>query len=248
MRLQVSDGRNLGGKLPEFTYNALKLRHHGGLQAKADLVLDGAMNRGLFVDVAGAIHNDNYSITLGWPLTMNGLLMKNGAGTLIMDSSVSFLDENRARSDTPRANSNLFNVAVGKIKVKKYNAIDGLKVKFAVNTSMELAFDPADENLTKYGILNSKTSTPFVLDPGVGTIPLSLDTSACGDMMELPKKFGIVTVKNDPATIEAVRAKLPSIRPFENVHHRLVPRLNEGEDTVTFELVVEHVGFRVILR
>ena len=248
MRLQVSDGRNLGGKLPEFTYNALKLRYHGGLQAKADLVLDGAMNRGLFVDVAGAIHNGNYSITLGWPLTMNGLLMKNGAGTLVMDSSVSFLDENGARSDTPRANSNLFNVAGGKIKVKKYNAIDGLKVKFAVNTSMELAFDPADENLTKYGILNSKTSTPFVLDPGVGTIPLSLDTSACGDMTELPKKFGIVTVKNDPATIEAVRAKLPSIRPFENVHHRLVPRLNEGEGTVTFELVVEHVGFRVILR
>lgn len=248
MRLQVSDGRNLGGRLPEFTYDALKLRYHGGLVAKADLVLDGALNRGLFVDVAGAIHNGNYSITLGWPLTMNGLLMKNGAGTLVMDSSVSFLDENGARSDTPRANSNLFNVAGGKIKVKKYNAIDGLKVKFAVNTSMELAFDPADENLTKYGILNSKTSTPFVLDPGVGTIPLSLDTSACGDMTELPKKFGIVTVKNDPATIEAVRAKLPSIRPFENVHHRLVPRLNEGEGTVTFELVVEHVGFRVILR
>ena len=87
-----------------------------------------------------------------------------------------------------------------------------------------------------------------MLDSGVGTIPLSLDTSACGDMTELPKKFGIVTVKNDPATIEAVRAKLPSIRPFENVHHRLVPRENEGEGTVTFELVVEHVGFRVILR
>ena len=248
MRVRVTDGRNLGGKLPEFTYDALKLRCHGGLVAKADLVLDGALNRGLFVDVAGAIHNGNYSIALGWPLTMNGLLMKNGAGTLVMDSSVSFIDESGALSDTPRANSNVFYVAEGKVQVKKYNAIDGLEVKFASATSLELAFDPEDENLTKYGILNGKTDTPFALDPGVSEIPLSLDISACGDMTELPKTFGVVTVKNTPATVNAVKAMLPRIRPFENVHHRLIERVNETEGTVTLALVVEHVGFRVILK
>jgi hypothetical protein len=67
-------------------------------------------------------------------------------------------------------------------------------------------------------------------------------------MTELPKKFGIVTVENDPATIEAVRAKLPRIRPFKDVHHRIEERINEGENSITFLLVVEHVGTRVIVR
>jgi hypothetical protein len=66
--------------------------------------------------------------------------------------------------------------------------------------------------------------------------------------MSLPQKFGIVTVKNSQATIAKVRSLLPIIRPFKDVHHRIEERINEGENSITFLLVVEHAGIRIIVR
>jgi hypothetical protein len=249
MNLFVTNGFCLGGVLPEFEYDALKLQYHGSLIVTNNVTLDASLNRGIFVDYAAGIEarNDS-SLTQTWPITMNGLLRKSGAGTLVMAAPVRYLDANGEVADVPRSGSNIFNVVRGIVKVVKHYAMDGLVTTFEEGTSLVLALNPSDADLMKYGILNVKTDHPFNIGTGLSKVPLSVDTSACPAEMSLPQKFGIVTVKNSPATIAKVRSLLPIIRPFKDVHHRIEERINEGENSITFLLVVEHVGTRVIVR
>ena len=249
MNLYVYDGRNLGGALPEFTYDALKLKYHASLVAQNDISLDGSLNRGIFIDHAAGISVDEGDVVRqGWTMTMNGLLRKSGKGTLEMGSEVKYLDADGAISDMPRAGSNLFNVAAGAVKITRHDAIDGLETSFASGTSLVLPLNPSDEDLVKYGILNAKTETPFKIAANMDRLPLMVDISACPSEMKLPQTFGLLTVKNTPSTVAAVKSMLPAIRPFTDVHHRIEERVNKEEGTVTFSLVAEHVGSRIVIR
>ncbi|MBR3821399.1 MAG: hypothetical protein IKJ37_07235 [Kiritimatiellae bacterium] len=249
MNLYISDERNLGGALPEFRYDALTLRYHGGLVVKRDVSLGPDSNRGIFVDYAGMFKvNEGATLVQGRTLTMNGLLWKAGYGTLTMAGPVRYLDAEGLISDMPRAGSNLFSVSSGTVKVAKHDAMDGLSTLFEEGASLVLAMDISDGNLVKYGIMNAKTEYPFRLYGKLKELPLTVEFSEIPTLDELPWTFGVVTVKNTPATIDAVKAILPSIRPCPGLHHKFRMRENEGEDTVTFTVTIEHVGSRVILR
>ena len=129
-----------------------------------------------------------------------------------------------------------------------YNAMDGLETTLDNGSSLVLAVNPNDVNLVKYGILNAKTETPFVLNTGLSKLPLTVDISAYPTVEQVPLTLGIVTVTNTPATVSAVRAMLPTIKPYSDIRQRIVERENVGEGTVTFALELKHVGAKFVVR
>ena len=244
--LFVEDGRNLGGAKKDFDATALVLADMCRLCVEdGDVTLAAGLNRGVTIENEGRFYVDaSKTLTVNWPITMHGKLWKEGAGTLVLGSDVRFDSENGA----PEGSSNLFTVANGTVKVAAYNAIDGLETTFYNGTSLVLALDPNDVNISKYGILNAKTETPFVLNAGLSELPLAIDTSVCPTVDHMSLVLGIVTVTNAPATVSAVRAMLPSVRPYRGFRHRIVERENAGEGTVTFALAMEQTGLMFILK
>lgn len=238
--LYVEDGRNLGGAKDEFDAQALKLAAMSRLSADGDVTLQDGLNRGLYIEGVGRLYAEAAkTLTVNWPITMHGKLWKEGAGTLVLGGDVRFDSANGA----PEATSNLFEVASGSVKVAAHNAMDGLETTFHSGTSLVLALNPEDENLTKYGILNAKTETPFTLGISLAKLPLTVDASACPAFNQPSQTFGLVTVTNLPPTVAAIRGLLPKIdKLYKGVRQRVFERENDGEGTVTFELRLEQAG------
>ena len=251
--LYVNDGRNLGGAKEAFDAKALTIKDMSRVSVtNGTVTLESGLNRGIFIDGLGAAAGNpggrlftaaNCTLAVNWPIMLNGKLMKEGAGTLVLGGDARFI------GGTPKASSNLFEVASGTLAIASHNAIDGMETTFDNGTTLKLKIDPANADLTKYGILNAKTDTPFTLGAGHGgKLPLALDTTAFPCMEEMSRTFGLVTVTN--TAVAAVRAMMPTgkIRLYPGVHNTIVERANDGEGTVTFELQLDRLGMMLIYR
>ena len=208
------------------------------------VTLASGLNRGIYMKSGRFFVDASCTLDVNWPITMHGRMWKEGTGTLVLGGDVRFDSAN----GEPEATSNLFSVVRGTVKVTAYNAIDGLETTFDNGTSLVLAINPEDANLTKYGILNAKTETPFALGSNLAKLPLSVDTSAYPAVTQVPQTFGIITVTNKPDTVTAVRAMLPTIKPYSDIRQSIVERENVGEGTMTFALELKHVGFKIVVR
>ena len=231
--LYVNDGRNLGGARETFSARALMLQDMSRLSVtNGTVTLESGLNRGIYIKDCGRLFADaGCTLDVKWPVRMWGKLWKEGAGTLVLGGEATF------EGGTPKANSNLFEVAQGTLAIASHNAIDGMATTFDNGTSLKLKIDPANADLTKYGILNAKTATPFTLGAGHGgKLPLSLDTTAYPVPTRRSLTVGLVTVTNTVATVEAVRAMMPTGTLYEGIGNLIVERENVGEGTVTFAL------------
>ena len=242
--LYVNDGRNLGGAREAFSGRALMLQDMSRLSVtNGTVTLESGLNRGIYINNCGRLFVDaDCALDVKWPIRMFGKLWKEGAGTLVLGGEATFEGGN------PKASYNLFEVVEGTLKVAAYNAIDGMETTFDSGTSIVLAIDPENEGLTRYGIRNARTETPFVLGDGVLKLPLTLDVSAYPEVPRRTKEisFGIVTVTNSVA--DAVAGMLPNIgRPFPHGYQSVVRRAND-DGTVTFALVVEHKSLTMFVR
>ena len=243
--LFVNDGRNLGGAKEAFDAKALKLATMSRLSVtNGTVTLPAGLNRGIYIESGRLFTAADCTLAVDWPITMHGKLWKEGAGTLVLGGDVRFDSAN----GEPEASSNLFEIVAGTVKVKSYNAIDGLETTFDNGTSLVLAIDPSDANLTKYGIMNAKTQTPFRLGSGLSELPLVIDTSAYPVVENEPQTFGILTVADNAETLAATRAMLPRLKPYRDIHNSIVERENVGEGTVTFALRLEQIGTVIIVR
>ena len=243
--LFVNDGRNLGGAKDAFDPKALKLETMSRISVtNGTVTLNSGLNRGVHIKSGRFFVDASCTLCVNWPITMQGRMWKEGAGTLVLGSDVRY----DSADGEPKAMSNLFSVVKGAVKVTAYNAMDGLSSTFDKNTSLVLVINPEDAKLTKYGILNARTDTPFALGSNLTQLPLSVDISAYPAVTHVPQTFGIVTVTNIPETVATVRAMLPKIRPYSGVNQCIVERENAGEGTVTFTLELKSPGMRVIIR
>ena len=221
-KLTLSDGRNLGGRLPEFTYDALRLSDYAKLVLRNDVTLADGLNRGVFVDRA-AVHDTGKNLTINQTLTMGGSFYKTGAGTLTLGGKVQFMtyepgDANTsylwnpdvtavitnkyassAVSELPDANDpslSFLAVSSGYLKVAHVDAVNGLKVDFTpaskAKPGLKLDFNPADDDLRLYGVRNVKTDTPFA-----GTVNVTFDTVNEVDEDVLIMTNGVFTVKTE---------------------------------------------------
>ena len=243
--LFVNDGRNLGGAKDAFDPKALKLETMSRISVtNGTVTLNSGLNRGVHIKSGRFFVDASCTLCVNWPITMQGRMWKEGAGTLVLGSDVRY----DSADGEPKSMSNLFSVVEGTVKVTAYNAMDGLSSTFDDNTSLVLVINPEDAKLTKYGILNARTDTPFALGSNLAKLPLSVDISAYPEVTHVPQTFGIVTVTNIPETVATVRALLPKIKPYSGINQCIVERENAGEGTVTFALELKSPGMRIIIR
>lgn len=238
----------LGGRLDAFDFKALTLRRYGHLTTRGSFSMTTNYNRGVFVDGAqGGVLNvadAAHALTFNTQLTLNGKLYKAGPGTLVMGGRVKF---GNSAADTPTEGSNLFIVTNGTVKVTAADALNGLETTFAPGTSLVLAVDPDNADLTRYGIRNVKTSAPFAVADG-GTLPFSLEASAAVKAAARGRALtlGLFTVTSEadetfrPLVPSEIRSPIPSSK-------GTVVR-NEADGLVTYSLSVTPLGLRIIFR
>lgn len=160
-RLYISDGRNLGGKMSEYKYDALRLCHYARLIPRAPITLEDGLNRGVCIDGAAVFDFDSgHDITIKQPLTVGGSIYKTGMGTLALGGKLRFLNysepygavtnvwrlfnrdgsEETVRkygdvtvADMPDAFPDLsyFSISEGYLKVMHADCVDGLTLDFS---------------------------------------------------------------------------------------------------------------------
>jgi hypothetical protein len=247
-KISVGSELQLGGRLDAFDPKALTLRKYGRITTRDSFALTTAYNRGVFVDGADGgvfdIANAAHELELSTRLTLNGTLYKEGAGTLVMGGNVKFGEDS---SDDPTEGANIFIVTNGTVKVTSADAMNGLATTFASGTSLVLAVNPDDAELTRYGIRNDKTDNPFSVNGG-GTLPFSLSASSAAKAAVKGRTVNVglftVTAKADGLFRTLMPAELRS--PFPSTQGTVVR--SEADGFVTYSMRIVPVGLRIVVR
>lgn len=239
LRISSTGGEiQLGGKLDAFNPKALTIERCGTLSLNAGNTLNITTNynRGIYINGDGRIFVKDtwHKLNITTRLTVNGTLVKDGNGPLVLGG------ECVAEGENP-----MLDIWSSNVVVASAMAVDGLSVKIGKNAQFVLKVNPDDERLCNYGIMMDKAETPFVLDDGLSTVPFILDCSG----MERPEDamdIALLTVASEAA--DNVESMLPSIAsPFSRMEANLVRRDN-GDGTVTFVLRLTPKGFVMVLR
>ena len=240
--------------MPSFDPRALTLTTLARLSVtnNATVTLADGLNRGVYIKGSGRFHvTGTGALDVKWPLLLSGKMWKEGTGTLVLGGAMKHEEtDGGALTDVPRAGSNLFEIVSGTVKIAHADALAGVETHIDAGASLVLPHDPANADLTNYGIRNTAVDTPFTLDASFGgKLPLTLST----DGYVVPENChaltnALVTVKDTSAA--AVRAMLSALRPWKpyGLTSTVVPRANPGENTTTFLLVSKHSGCTVIIR
>ena len=239
LRISSAAGEiQLGGKLDTFNPKALTIERCGTLALNEGNTLNITTNynRGIYINGDGRIIVQSawHKLNITTRLTVNGTLVKDGNGSLVLGG------ECVAEGENP-----MLDIWSSNVVVASAMAVDGLSVKIGENAKFILKVNPDDERLCSYGIMMDKAETPFVLDDGLTTVPFVLDWSG----MERPEgaqDVALLTVAGESA--DAVEAMLPAFAsPFSRMEANLVRRDN-GDGTVTFVLRLTPKGFVMVLR
>ena len=257
--LYMNDGRNLGGPLPAFSYNAISVNDWGRLVAlddvSSDLVLDQA-NRGIWVNWVGQfdVPKETTTLTIKNPITLTGNLYKRGAGTLMLASTLRF-KKNHVVDEigTPQANSNLVTVTEGALGVASARALDGAAITVSDGASLVIRESATDDELAQKGIVNvlgDFEAARIATDAEDGKIAVTLDTSALSsDAHALT--FGLVTL-NTEAEAGALMAKLAvsdRIRLGKRpLHRESLEVAKNANETWTIKARYEYTGLSLIFR
>lgn len=192
----IEDERNLGGKLDAFTCDALKIADMNILAVTNDVTVADGYNRGIFVDYFARMKVPaGKTLALNRPITYNGLLRKEDAGTLAIGAAALFKDGQAA--SMPMANSNLLFVTAGFVKPTVKGALDGLAITFSDGGGLEV------DAGSVYGLYDQKTggsvtgsNIPLRIKPAAGAEKasfsaglVSADTRAAAE--ELISKFAV---------------------------------------------------------
>ena len=252
--LYVNDGRNLGGAKPEFDPRALTLSHMAKFlvtNTVAVTLADG-LNRGVYIYEKGRF---DISKLLGvldvqWPLLLSGKMWKEGPGTLILGGAMRHEEtDGGVLTDVPRAGSNLFEIVEGTVKIAHADALAGVETTIDAGASLKLAVDPANADLTAYGIRNITVDTPFTLDASFGgKLPLTLDTA--GVPLPEARLFTNALVTVNTTAAATVRDMIGNPKPWRGTGY--VSRVIEVPDatagTVTFALESRFKGTSLLIR
>jgi len=248
--LHVYDGRNLGGRMESFEPRALTLTHMARLSVTngTRITLEKNLNRGAYILEKGRFHTTRGSVLdVQWPVLLSGTMWKEGPGTLVLGGAMRHEEtDGGVIVDVPRAGSNAFEVVDGVLEIAHVDAVAGAEMRIASKASLKLAVDPENAELFEYGIRNTSTDTPFVLDESFGgKMPLSIDWSKVAKS-DAPMTVGLVTVKKELQ--DAVLAMMPSLRPpWTGISYELVT-IDRGADEVTVALKVRPIYMRIIIR
>ena len=246
----------LGGTLPEFNPAALCLTKQSTLEvveSSPTQRLENVVNRGVFIDGEGRVQLEEAHeyLRIDWPISMNGELWKEGAGTLVLGGECLF---GSAGAADPSADTVAdIHLKDGVLAVASASAIDGCRLSISNNTTLAVAYSSDNNALLKYGLRNVKTAEPFKLcDVEGGKLPLAVDFSGWGDTVPIALEVGLVTVTNKEDIVESVTSMMPETVDMLGVNSfykvKMSKAVNSDENTVTFKAALTKVGFTVTVR
>jgi hypothetical protein len=246
----------LGGILPEFNPAALCLTDQSTLEVdemSPTQRLENVVNRGVLIDGVGRVllEEAHEYLRIDWPVSMNGELWKEGAGTLVLGGECLF---GSAGAEDPLEDTVAdIHLKEGVLAIASASAIDGCRLSISNNTTLAVAYSSDDNALLKSGLRKVKTAEPFVLcDVEGGKLPLVVDFSDWGGTMPATLEVGLVTVDNQENIVAAVSSMMPEtvdmlgLETFYKV--KISKTVNSDEDTVTFKAALTKVGFTVTVR
>lgn len=249
--LLVKNAASYSGALENLDYLGVQLGHYSRLRTEAaEVTIPASLNCGLYIDgtYGGIVVVDQtdkgvlHVLELGVPLTLNGTMVKEGAGCLKLAGPVRFGAD---ATETPSANKNVIEVRGGSLEAASADCLDGVAMSFADATKLVVKLDPTNA----YGLKNVKEATPFTLTGTQTKLPLEFDTSACVGLKDETFTCGVLTVKN--SSVAAVRALLPEnlsvkVRGYQRATLKEVPC--PELDATTFAFEFERCGFMLLLR
>ena len=241
--LRVSDVRSLGGARSSFAYNALTLLNYSKLRVDADLNF-AEPTRGFYASGTNTVTIPNAAHTFAFAsqATLNGTLVKEGAGTLALGGMLKF---SSSQSDTPVADMNVLQVAAGRIRPASKGGADGLTIAFASGTGIVLApLSETNADVVRYGLYNVKWAVPFDLTATDGKLDVALDLPADSDEIPASFSFGVCTVQSDAAGALIGNINLPSL----GSRVLSIDPISNGDNTVTFKAVYAKRGFVVTFK
>ena len=237
---------SIGSNLPELNPQAFAVADGAELQVMLNVTIPTTSNRGLYFgeNKGQLLVAEDFTLTVGTPVTVNGTWIKNGAGTLVLGGEARF--GSAAETEPDDGKDNLFEVNAGKVCVASAGALDGLRIKMFVGSTLDVLIDPSKADFKRYGLKNVKTTEPFSLDETLTKLPLTVTYPADFELTDPITFFGIVTVTN--AAAESVEAMLPAIpiRKIKGYHGTLVRRSEDG--VTTFGINYVRLGLRFIVR
>lgn len=248
----VSDGRNLGGALPEFAYDALRIRDWSLLKV-TNTTAFAETTRGVFVDWMGCISvADGKTASFAAPFTFGGVLKKQGSGTLALGGTAPKFATGTLNDytvgDEPVAGTNVVNVAEGAIKPLSAAAFDGLELRFAENAMLKVDVDPADADLKAKGLVNVKWATPFVAPAG-GQIAVGFD--APDENVRSEYEVAVCTVPKTAVAAPAdLKAMFRAVRPRIGGHRYSVTTevVENDDETLTLKAKLCRSGLIVLFK
>ena len=179
LRLIFNEAKNLGGALGSFAFDALKVDRYARLCPSKDVTLDAA-NRGVYVTTGGVDVASGVTLTVKEPLRVDGLLFKQGAGTLALGGKVSF----GAKGTTVGSRNELF-VREGFVEALADDAVAGFRTVFADGAGISVSPGAA---LTT-GFTDALTAE--------GRIAVTLDKTQPGFVEGTAYELPICTVSDD---------------------------------------------------
>ena len=235
--LSISSSAALGGKLTTFAADALLLQDYSKLYVTETLTLPSDLNRGLTISGFGQIGVEaEKTLTVNWPIALNGTLWKNNDGMLVLGGT------------TTAGDNAALTVAAGCVKAASCGCLDGATIYTASeSTPLVLDFNPADADLKRYGIRNVKTDAPFMDGRKVYLRLDGVDDAviAAARRTDAGFKQGLVTVKTSALDTFDVKANLVFTKPEKT---RLIREDDAATGWTTFSLYGRDSGFSVIVR
>lgn len=168
----VEHEKNLGGALPQFTYNGLMLQDWACLAVTNDVTLSDN-NRGVMISRKARIDVANdATLAINRPIVYTGLLRKDGAGTLALGARPKF--NGKSAQDQPVVGQNLLVVREGAIKPLSTVAFTSLDVTFGETTTLAVNATGSDAELLEKGLVVTGEGAK-VTWPDDGTVTVRFD-------------------------------------------------------------------------
>ena len=248
-----------GGPLPEFAYDALKIEKMARLITTNNVVFSDT-TRGLYLTNIAQLETPETddSLTLLQPVTVNGSVYKQGAGTLAMGGELKFLDAEGALTGTPPddASKRTLYVQGGMLKPLAADALNGLNIVFSnsvnvagvnvTDVALGIDLDTEDADLRAYGLRNTKSLSPLSLSlaGGVTKVPVKLLSDATGGTLS----GAVMTVKSEVADLTFAKLDIRKPDAFATVHMSRTVVVDAEAGTSTLVVSFKNTGFRLLIR
>jgi len=193
VELGITDERNLGGNPTAFRADLLRLSQTGVLFAATSLTLDDA-NRGITLETNGVLRVEtNDALTVCTPITGAGILVKRGAGTLVLAGTNSYFGGT--------------SVEAGALELRSPWALGSNSVSFASNTVLRIPRDASALPLgvrlggvTPLALADTLRVTPLF---GEGSLSKAFDLPLFLLMQSATANTSAITLTNTPAGYRA---------------------------------------------